>query len=353
MARLFDLAGPRLFARNVRGFLGNTSINRGMEATLRKEPENFWYFNNGITILCDAAEFLDDGRKSELRLESPQVINGQQTTRCLARHARHNPRASVLVKIMQVPPSKRDGDHGLENLVSTVVAATNWQNAIRPSDLMSNDRRQIEIERALRQLRYLYLRKRQITREAKGVAGVNYLRTIKKEKLAQAVAGCNYDPSVVRAGKEKLFEEALYTKVFPNSNPHYYLPRYFLMDVVARAARGYPERAYAKWLVFHFAWSKLARSVAGRSRAERFRRSYEDWDPAIRALKSTIDTLFVSALQFYRANRGVGAKAIDVSAFFQLRGRGKQFQSFWRSKANTRRVTFHRRWKDFEKKLGR
>lgn len=29
-----------------------------MEATLEKEPEFFWYYNNGITIVCDKAERL-------------------------------------------------------------------------------------------------------------------------------------------------------------------------------------------------------------------------------------------------------------------------------------------------------
>jgi hypothetical protein len=56
IADMFDRAGPRLFARNVRGFLGETAINRNMENTLRKEPNFFWYYNNGITIICDQAE---------------------------------------------------------------------------------------------------------------------------------------------------------------------------------------------------------------------------------------------------------------------------------------------------------
>lgn len=55
VAEMYELAGIRLFARNVRGFLGNTEINRGMEQTLRKEPEHFWYYNNGVTIVCDDA----------------------------------------------------------------------------------------------------------------------------------------------------------------------------------------------------------------------------------------------------------------------------------------------------------
>src|SRR5207249_2867072 len=44
VAEMHERAGTRLFARNVRGFLGSTDINRNMEATLAREPEFFWYY---------------------------------------------------------------------------------------------------------------------------------------------------------------------------------------------------------------------------------------------------------------------------------------------------------------------
>ena len=37
IAGLFERAGIRLFARNIRGFLGSTEINEGMKATLKDE----------------------------------------------------------------------------------------------------------------------------------------------------------------------------------------------------------------------------------------------------------------------------------------------------------------------------
>lgn len=43
VASLFEIGNVRLFARNIRGFLGSdTEVNRGMEATLEKEPEKFF-----------------------------------------------------------------------------------------------------------------------------------------------------------------------------------------------------------------------------------------------------------------------------------------------------------------------
>ena len=43
IAAMFERAGTRLFARNVRGFLGSTEINTSMQQTLEKEPGYFWY----------------------------------------------------------------------------------------------------------------------------------------------------------------------------------------------------------------------------------------------------------------------------------------------------------------------
>jgi hypothetical protein len=351
VADLYAQSGNRLFARNVRGFLGSTEINRGMETTLKKEPEHFWYYNNGITIVCDEAEKASSHGRDILRVTNPQVINGQQTTRTLARFAEQGTRASVSVRVIRVPRNGNGPPDHFELLVSQIVSATNWQNAIRPSDLMSNDRRQIEIERQLRKLGYWYIRKRQNKSEARRAAGNQRYYLISKEALAQAVAACELDPAVVREGKEGLFEERLYSQVFPNADPHFYLPRYMLMGEVSYAARGYPERAYAKWLVLHFVWAQLAPSMRSRASVDRFRHAWEKGSWALNALWKANNSVFRAALQFYRENRGKGAKAADVSTFFKRRNLDRQFERFWRSSANKSRAQFQNAFKQFERGL--
>jgi hypothetical protein len=350
VADLYERAGRRLFARNVRGFLGSNEINRGMEATLAKEPEYFWYYNNGITIVCDDAKQESSRGQNVLRVANPQVINGQQTTRILARSVRKGPHASVLVRVIRVPRGGPSGGNNFETLVSRIVSATNSQNAVRPSDLMSNDRRQIEIERQFRKLDYLYLRKRMTKGEAKRAAGVRHLRLVKKEEIAQAVAACDLDPSIVREGKERLFEERLYPQVFPTGDAKYYLSRYWLLREVSYKARGYPERAYAKWLVLNFVWSVLDPHCRARASAEAFRRACERNDEEIVVpLLKAIDTTFREALRFYRSKRGFGPTAIDVSTFFQRRGLHKEFAKYWKGRGNKSRPGFRKVWSRFEK----
>lgn len=352
IAGLFDRARTRLFARNVRGFLGSTDINAGMEATLRNEPEFFWYYNNGITIVCDDAKQESSRGQNILRVTNPQVINGQQTTRMLARTIGKSTRASVVVRVIRVPRSIGGGDH-FETLVSRIVSATNWQNAIRPSDLMSNDRRQIEIERQFRKLNYLYVRKRMTKSEARRAAGTRHMRLIKKEEIAQAVAGCDLDPSIVREGKEYLFEERWYGQIFSKADPNYYLSRYWLQHEVSYAARGYPERAYAKWLTLNFLWLRLDPLCRGRASAEAFRYACERNTDTLYPLQRAIDAAFREALRFFRSKRGSGQKAIDVSTFFKRRNLHKEFARFWRSSKNKSRAKFQTAWSKFETALRR
>jgi AIPR protein len=347
---IYTQTGTRLFARNVRGYLGsNKDINRGMEATIENEPEYFWYYNNGITIICDKAEQIRSEGRDILRVAKPQIINGQQTTRTLHRQGAKSAKASVVVRVIRVPRDRNSETDHFEALVSRIVACTNWQNEILPSDLMSNDRRQIEIERQLRNLNYYYVRKRQTKSEARRASGVGFNFLIKKDEFAQAVAACDLDSVVVREGKENLFEERLYQQVFPTADPHYYLSRYWLMREVSYAAKGYPERAYAKWLVLHFMWSHLAAVVRSRAAADSFRNESEHNGDSATVLNKAIHIVFNAALDFYRKKRGKGAKATDVSTFFKRKGRDREFDRFWNSSVNKRRGAFRRTWRKYEK----
>ncbi len=331
VAEIFDANGVRLFARNVRGFLGaKAEVNSAIGDTLRREPGHFFYYNNGITIVCDRAERISHRGHDVLRISNPQVINGQQTVRMLHEYATDSARASVLVKVIQVPRGQDGGEDAFVNLVSRIVQATNWQSAIRASDLMANDRLQIDLERELRKVDYLYARKRQAKGEIRRQMVGRRLRVISKEDLAQAVAGCELDPVVARSGKDNLFTEEHYSDVFPTSDPDYFLNRYWLMKIVTHGARGFPQRGYTKWLVLGAAWRRFGPAVKGSRNARAFRELAERDDVALwRPLGLAVDLLFSAALRYYRANRGTGARELDVSLFFRSkRGRQHEFESW-------------------------
>lgn len=345
--------GVRLFARNVRGYLGaDTKINEAMAQTIRDEPDNFWYYNNGVTIVCDNAKREIQGGQDVLRVDRPQVINGQQTARTL--EGTSSARASVLVRVIKIPRNHGDEDH-YDDLVSAIVRATNWQNAIVPSDLISNDHIQVYLERELRKRGYQYLRKRQSRAEARRSWGNLNFFLLKKEELAQAVAACEFDPVLVRKGKEGLFEERYYRSIFGSRSVPFYLSRFWLMAQVKYVARGHPERAYAKWLVLHLSWKLLSQDIASGMGERRFRYIFENYDrAAYRAatpLYNVIDGLFKAALAFYRAERGAGDEAKDVSTFFQLAKLHQRFVRFWGTAGKSNRAKVKRWAKKFRAAL--
>ncbi len=352
VAKMYKEAGPRLFALNIRGYQGDTEINKGMEETLTKNPEYFWYYNNGLTIVCDDAEERKKNGRAVLTVSSPQVINGQQTTRTLAKMNTHNAKASVTVRVIRVPHTMNaDSDH-FDELVSQIVKSTNWQNYIVPSDLIANDRRQIEIHRQFRNLGYWYVRKRQTRGEARREAGGSQYIFINKTELAQAVAGCDHDPSVVRSGKEKLFEEKMYGTIFPSSDPYFYLKRYWLKKEVEDASKGYPERAYAKWLVLNFMWDQVSSIFNSTAKRNVFELEWKiGRGDALEALFKANNIVFRSAIQFYRLKRGKGAKATDISTFFKRKGMHLEFSSFWAGSKNPNRSTFKNAVQKFESAL--
>jgi AIPR protein len=347
---LYSRAGDKLFARNIRGFLGDTAINEGMRQTLRSEPDHFWYFNNGVTIICDAARKTAERGEAILRLTNPQVINGQQTTRTLQRESVR--RAAVLVRVISVPRTRARDEGTFEKLVSNIVAATNWQNAILPSDLRSNDSRQINLQREFAKLGYRYLRKRQTKSEAKRLAGLQHGFWIKKDELAQVTAACELDPYVVRSGKEGLFKQPSYDRLFDSRPVREYLSLYWTGRLVKYHGGSFPDRAYAKWHVLHFLWQRVRATLRSRAAADLYRSRAERnrWFPSI---DRATEELYMAILAFYRSKRGKGPHATDISNFFYRPHQHTAFATYWNSGGNRRRRRrFERFFRRFEDEIG-
>jgi AIPR protein len=70
-----------LFDPNVRFDLSKTKYNIKIKESAKAEPRNFWYYNNGITILCSDFSWPKAGI---IEIRRPGVVNGGQTIRQLA-----------------------------------------------------------------------------------------------------------------------------------------------------------------------------------------------------------------------------------------------------------------------------
>ncbi len=123
------------------------------------------------------------------------------------------------------------------------------------------------------------------------------------------------------------------------------------MREVAFAAKGYPERAYAKWVVLNFIWSKLQPLLKSKVSAKTFLRVCERNEVPLGPLNRACNQAFRAALAFYRKGRGKGERAQDVSLFFKRRNLHKEFFRYWRSTANPARGAFGKSWSKFEREF--
>ncbi|MEA2084649.1 MAG: AIPR family protein [Thermodesulfobacteriota bacterium] len=162
---LFNRHGDLLLERNVRRFLGlqGNRVNQGIDHTLRTETEreNFYFYNNGITLLCRKFTYNAlQGKNYQVRTEGLQIINGGQTCKtiqttlaALAGADANMEKAFVLVRLYQLPSDSAD-------LVRSITYATNSQNPVDLRDLRSNDPRQKSLETAIGDLGFIYHRHR-------------------------------------------------------------------------------------------------------------------------------------------------------------------------------------------------
>ncbi len=142
--------GQLLFARNLRKFTGSTDVNEGIKETLRSEPAKFWYFNNGITILCSSLKKkpLGGGKRnsSVFVCEGVSVVNGAQTVGCIGELSRLDGTNLVdaCVSVRLISLAKCGDAFGEE-----ITRAANTQNRVERRDFAALDPEQERLRKEL------------------------------------------------------------------------------------------------------------------------------------------------------------------------------------------------------------
>lgn len=151
--------GNTLFAKNIRFYKGNTDVNEGIRKTLLNEPENFFYYNNGIKLLCNSiirkAKDSTTNATGLFRLEGVSLVNGAQTAGTIGNVFIDNPeqvaKANVLVQLV-------DLSRATEEAYSKITKLSNTQNRIENKDFAALDPEQerIRIDLSFSHYKYLY-----------------------------------------------------------------------------------------------------------------------------------------------------------------------------------------------------
>ena len=158
-----------IFDKNIREYLGNTGVNKNIYNTLmdNKERKNFFYYNNGITIVCDEIK-KNSHRSSNSRLGyridvvNPQIVNGCQTVNSIYEVLKNvNPAkldeefkdAFVMLKILQI--NRNDAEQ--EFLYTKIVKYNNSQNSINEKAFVANTEMFFRMQREFESKGFLLL----------------------------------------------------------------------------------------------------------------------------------------------------------------------------------------------------
>lgn len=136
----------QLFKENIRGVLGDTTVNTEMLKTLEQEPEKFWFFNNGITIIAkEASKNMVGGSGNDygqFSCRDLSIVNGAQTVSCIGKFGEKDPEKLVNVFV----PAKIISLEGSNELFGQeITKANNRQNKVENSDFVSFDPEQTRL----------------------------------------------------------------------------------------------------------------------------------------------------------------------------------------------------------------
>lgn len=130
-----------IFESNVRDYQGSNAVNSSIAATLRnRDAEDFWWLNNGITVLSDKISLVTN---KQLSISNPEVVNGLQTSMEIYNYFdEHKDELSretrnVLVRFI-APDSEEARDR--------IIFANNNQTNIPKSSLRVTDPIHLQIE---------------------------------------------------------------------------------------------------------------------------------------------------------------------------------------------------------------
>ncbi len=207
----------KYFYENVRHFLGRKSrVNRAIEETLQGPAKNnFAVLNNGVTIV---ARSVQQSSGTHLQLKDFQIVNGCQTTYSLHTNREHlTAEVQVPIKIV----CSQD-----ETLIDQIAIATNSQNKIDESDLLS---RNATVRRLQQHFESIWGSERQIWFERRAgeyyyVRHENASRVVTIEDLMGAFAAIFLEmPHTVHSARWDRIRSMIPEKIFnPSHDPALY-----------------------------------------------------------------------------------------------------------------------------------
>ncbi|MFC9777162.1 AIPR family protein [Paenibacillus chitinolyticus] len=150
VAKWWEDYRSRLFNKNIRGILGDTDVNEEIRKTIEREPEKFWYLNNGVTMICKKAEKTMlggvDRDLGQFVCEDISIVNGAQTVGTIGKYGEKTKDKldQVYIPIRIISVGESEDDFGEQ-----ITKSNNKQNKIDSRDFVSLDPEQSRMKTEL------------------------------------------------------------------------------------------------------------------------------------------------------------------------------------------------------------
>lgn len=256
-ARLYDFIrymnrdpNDLLFARNVRLSLGNTKPNKAIKETFRKNPKEFAFSNNGVTILCE--QHLHDPGTKMLQLINPRVVNGSQTLHSIRDVPSPSQTARVMLRIIEIPPiTSKDVASTVKNkkeIINKIAIRSNQQNPIKATNLIANDDYQMELYRHFRRNKLFYERReKEWSYRSRYLKSVGIAQGPSLKWMLQLISSYHWNKQglgpVVAKSPNELCESTKYDQIRENE-PELVYQIYLLSKIISDCNRKLKEVKY-------------------------------------------------------------------------------------------------------------
>ena len=206
---LQDLQNRRrngLLGMNLRYYVRQKAVDTGIEKTIHKEPENFWYKNNGIVIICD--DYKIDGK--EIKLWNFSIVNGGQTTNRIGK---------IDIEkdfYLQCKVIKSEGTttQMKDRFALDIAEATNSQKPIKKADLKANTPEQMRLKERLNRYHVYYITKKgdKTPKQYSEPFQTATLEQVGKLGLAAVLQ----IPGSSRSNSQRMYNDEYYYSIFGN-----------------------------------------------------------------------------------------------------------------------------------------
>lgn len=236
---LYNKEQLNLLSRNLRYHIKGGKIDSAIKASIAKDPEDFWYKNNGLTIICD--DFRVDGR--EVKLKNFSIVNGGQTTYNLYT-SKDLSKSNDFYIPCKIIKSKGITKEERDRFSLEIAKATNSQKAIKPIDLKANSPEQVSFSKEMRLLGIFYQTKR--GEEVPERFEEDYLNTDLADTGKLCLAGIFQMPATSRNKPSMLYNDKYYGPIFNDNQKKianlakellyfdYYFKKHFSKRIEAR-----------------------------------------------------------------------------------------------------------------------